>query len=121
MNLNVIFGFAEKNFGSKPEDLWRKSPDTAVLRNNKNKKWYAIIMKVAKKKLGIDEIGNTQILNLKLDPIMISSLVNKEGHYPAYHMNKEHWINIDLNNKKLIDDEIISLIRLSFEIVDKNI
>jgi predicted DNA-binding protein (MmcQ/YjbR family) len=36
-------------------------------------------------------------------------------------MNKEHWISIDLNNKKLIDDEVLSLIRLSFEIVDKNI
>jgi len=121
LNFNIIFGFAEKNFGSKPEYLWRKSPDTAVLRNNKNKKWYAIIMKVAKKKLGIDKIGNTQILNLKLDPIMVSSLINEEGHYPAYHMNKEHWISIDLNNKKLIDDEVLSLIRLSFEIVDKNI
>ena len=120
LDFNIIFEFAEKNFSSKPEYLWRKSPDTAVLRNNKNKKWYAIIMKVAKKKLGIDEIGDTQILNLKLDPIMISSLVNKEGFYPAYHMNKEHWISIDLNNKKLIDNEILSLIRLSFEIVDNS-
>lgn len=120
MNFNIIFEFSEKNFDSKPEYLWRKSPDTAVLRNNKNKKWYAIVMKVAKKKLGIDEVGNTQVLNLKLDPIMISSLINKEGFYPAYHMNKEHWVSIDLNSKKLIDNEVLSLIRLSFEIVDKN-
>ncbi len=120
MNFNIIFEFAEKNFDSKPEYLWRKFPDVAILRNNKNKKWYAVIMKVAKKKLGIDEVGDTKILNLKLAPIMISSLINKEGFYPAYHMNKEHWMSIDLNNKKLIGDEILSLIRLSFEIVDSS-
>lgn len=120
MNFNIIFEFAEKNFGSKPEYLWRKFPDVAILRNHKNKKWYAVIMKVAKKKLGIDEVGDTKILNLKLAPIMISSLINKEGFYPAYHMNKEHWVSIDLNNKKLIDDEVLSLIQLSFEIVDKS-
>ena len=121
LNFNKIFEFAEKNFESKPEYLWRKLPDTAVLRNNKNKKWYAIVMRVAKKKLGIDEIGDTQIINLKLDPIMIGSLINKEGFYPAYHMNKEYWVSINLNNKKLIDEEILSLIRLSFEIVDKKL
>ena len=121
LNFNKIFEFAEKNFESKPEYLWRKLPDTAVLRNNKNKKWYAIVMRVAKKKLGIDEIGDIQIINLKLDPIMIGSLINKEGFYPAYHMNKEYWVSINLNNKKLIDEEILSLIRLSFEIVDKNL
>ena len=121
LNFNIIFEFAKKKFDSKPEYLWRKFPDVAILRNNKNKKWYAVIMKVAKRKLGIDEIGDTQIINLKLDPIMISSLISKEGFYPAYHMNKEHWVSIDLNNKKLIGDEVLSLIQLSFEIVNKNI
>nr|WP_227989346.1 MmcQ/YjbR family DNA-binding protein [Morganella morganii] len=42
---------------------------------------------------------------------MVGSLRLKEGVYPAYHMNKEHWVTIILDGKfnsgelkSLIDD-----------------
>lgn len=33
-----ILEFAEKTYGTKPEYLWQKTPDTGVLRHSGNKK-----------------------------------------------------------------------------------
>ena len=48
-------------------NIYGKNPDSAVLRH-KNGKWYAIIMVVEKKILGLEEDGNIDILDVKCDP-----------------------------------------------------
>lgn len=119
MIINKIFDFVFDKFGSKPEYLWSRTPDCAVLRNTRNNKWFAIVMNVKNERLGINKCGSTKIINLKCDPIMISSMLKRKGFLPAYHMNKEHWIGIDLNNEELKFEEILNFICLSFEIVEK--
>ena len=44
-----IFEYVQKQYGTVPEYLWSKSPDSAVLRH-KNGKWYAVFMTVERKK-----------------------------------------------------------------------
>ena len=47
-----IFEYVQKQYGTVPEYLWSKSPDSVVLRH-KNGKWYAVFMTVEKSKLGL--------------------------------------------------------------------
>lgn len=54
------------------------------------------------------------ILDLKVDPELGGILRGKEGYFPAYHMNKEHWISVDLRKIEKLD-ELASLIDGSFK------
>ena len=53
----------------------------------------------------------------KADPEKIGGLTGRPGVYPAYHMNKEHWITLVLNDK-IPKKEVFGMIDFSFEIVD---
>ncbi len=50
------------------------------------------------------------VVNLKCEPDLIPNLINEKGIYPAYHMNKRHWISVeieryeDLEKLKMIVD-----------------
>ena len=50
MKKEEIFEYVQNQYGTIPEYLWSKLPDSAVLRH-KNGKWYAVIMTVEKSKL----------------------------------------------------------------------
>ena len=50
-------------------------------------------------KLGCPDTAPVWILNVKCDPLMIGSLCSMEGIYPAYHMNKTHWISIAMDDR----------------------
>ena len=42
-------------------------------------------------------LRRTDILNVKCSPLETGSLRQKPGIFPAYHMNKTHWITILLD------------------------
>lgn len=117
MNRNEIFEYVENNYHTKPEYLWQKYPNYAVLRHTNNHKWHAIIMNVPKEKLGLQGKEEIDIMDIKIYPEMIGSLRKKEGVFPAYHMNKEHWISLLLNSS-FSKQELLKLLDLSFEITN---
>ena len=82
-------------YGVSAEYPWAVSPENAVFRHRENKKWFALLLRVTGDKLGCPGTAPVWILNVKCDPLMIGSLCSMEGIYPAYHMNKTHWISID--------------------------
>lgn len=49
-------------------------------------------MNVLGEKLGQTESKKVDILNIKVKLELLGSLRQMDGVYPAYHMNKEHWI-----------------------------
>ena len=55
-----IYCYVKKQYGTLPEHLWKKDPESAVLRHQ-NGKWYAVIMNVKKNVLGLQETGNVDI------------------------------------------------------------
>ena len=115
VNRDMIFKFAAENFGARPEYLWEKYPDYAVFRRSDNNKWFAVIMNITKDKLGLDSKDEIDIIDLKCDPLMIGSARISDGVFPAYHMNKDHWITILLDGTA--EDELIySHIALSYEL-----
>lgn len=110
---NIVLKYARENFGSQPEYLWASDPDSAILRRGDNSKWYAVLMRIEKNKLGINSSEKIDVLNVKCDPLLIGSLLHNEGYFPAYHMNKQHWISIILDGT-VPENEILDLLNLSF-------
>jgi len=82
--------------GVSPEYPFDDS-STPVFRHIDNKKWFAIMMSIPKSKLIPGAEGNVDVVNLKCDPLLASTLVGENGIFPAYHMNKTHWITVILD------------------------
>ena len=118
MNKNKLEEYITLTYGTNAEHPWGKYPSYSVFRHQNNNKWFALIMSVAKEKLGICENGVIDILNVKCDPIMIGSLITENGFYPAYHMNKSTWITILLDGTVPMAD-IAKWIDLSYDLTKK--
>ena len=72
---------------------------TGVFRHEGSGKWFAIAMNISRKKLGLLGDGNVDVVNFKCAPDVIDSIAGIEpGIYPAYHMNKNHWLTVALDD-----------------------
>jgi len=100
-------------YGTSPDYPFDEDFETAVLRHAGNRKWYAIVMKVSRRKFGIESDEVIDVVNLKLPTEMFGTFGAEDGVYPAYHMNKLHWISVLLNDAP---DEVVSyLVNVSFD------
>lgn len=105
-----------ETYGTEAEYLWADLPDCAVFRHPASRKWYAIIMPVRSNRLGLPGEELVDVMNVKCGAIMAGSLLSQKGFLPAYHMNKNHWISILLDDS-LPDDQITPLLELSYDSV----
>ena len=118
MTRNEIEKHILKAYGCTPDYPWFRFPDYAVYRHDENRKWFAVVMDLPKRKLGIDEDGIVDVMNVKCDCVLTGSLLSEKGIFPAYHMNKGAWISVMLD--KSVDSERIKwLIDISFELTKK--
>jgi len=112
-----ITNYTYTEYAVKAEHPWEKTPGNAVFRCRGNGKWFAVLIKDVKmRSLSIDGDGAVDVLNLKCDPRM--SVVDHVGVFPAYHMNKEHWISVLLDGSVSME-QIQSLIAFSYELVSR--
>ena len=110
-----VLRYCLEYYGTEPDYPWDDEPEYAVLRNARNKKWYGLIMRISRDKLGFKDSAPVDILNIKCDPIALGSLLEKEGCHPAYHMSKSHWLTARLDGS--VDfEEIKALINMSYEL-----
>ena len=100
-------------YGTSPDYPFDEDFETAVLRHADNRKWYAIVMKVSRRKFGFDSDEVIDVVNLKLLTEMCGSFGAADGVYQAYHMNKLHWISVLLPDAP--DDIVQFLVNVSFE------
>ena len=113
MTRQELFTWVRQQYGTEPEYPWNDW--NAVLRHNDNNKWYGVVLEVSADKLGLPEAGIVDVLNVKSDPLLIGSLRGQDGYFPAYYMNKEKWLSIQLGKPEL-DDAIKDLLSLSHEL-----
>lgn len=90
--------------------------ETGIFRHEGNRKWFAAVLNIPKRKLGIAGEGNIDIVDLKCAPEVIESIAGVEpGVYPAYHMNKNHWLTAALDGS--CDDGMIAwLLGISYDL-----
>ena len=100
-------------FGTSPDYPFDEDSQTAVFRHTDNRKWYAIVMRVSRRKFGFDSDEVIDVVNLKLPTEMFGSFGVTDGVHPAYHMNKLHWISVLLPDAP--EDVVEFLTNTSFE------
>lgn len=117
MNTTKLITQITARYSADPEYLWKSSPDFAVFRHQNNRKWFAILMPIEAAKIGLESHEKIPVLNVKAKPEEIGSLRMIKGIYPAYHMNKEHWVSLNLAE---IDEALLfELIDGSFDLTEK--
>ena len=113
MTKQEFLEYCEGTYGTPPDYPFDEDFETAVLRHRDNRKWYALVMRVSRRKFGIDSDEVVDVVNLKLPTEMFGSFGASDGVYPAYHMNKLHWISVLLPDAP--EDVVSFLTNASFE------
>lgn len=111
-----IISHIQKRYQDSLEYLWEKNPQAAICRRKDNHKWYAVFQVISLKKLGLKEDRTCDILNLKLPPALIETLIKEKGYALAYHMNKKHWITLILNQTIPLKT-LKELLQMSYDLV----
>lgn len=114
---NRLADWLLSEFGDEPDAPFAKYQETGVFRNPDTQKWYALITQVTKRTFepNLSDIEGKQkieIINIKVDSDTISNLHQENGIYPAYHMNKKHWVSIVLDDS-LSDERLFQLLSKS--------
>lgn len=89
---------------------------STVLRHGDTLKWFGLILKGPRDRVGLPGDGQAALLNLKCDPLVSYGLMREYPDIlPAYHMNKHLWITLRLEGD--VPREIVEmLMRMSYDL-----
>ena len=104
-------------FGAEPDFPWPDTPDYCVFRCP-NKKWFALVMKIKYKQLGLTGNEEVWVVNMKAEQDAIPTLIDRKSIFPAWHMNKKHWITVLLTAATDFE-KLCGLTQKSYELVCK--
>ncbi|MCL2295613.1 MAG: MmcQ/YjbR family DNA-binding protein [Methanomassiliicoccaceae archaeon] len=108
-----VIHYVREKYQDELQFLWERFPKNAVFIRHDNDKWYAALLVLQKKKLGVDGDEVVDIINLRVWPEDIGALVDGKRYFPGFHMNKKYWITICLDGSVPIE-EIFRRIDMSF-------
>ena len=112
-----IIDYCNNKYGGNRVNPFKKYPDILALVNEKNK-WYSLFLDVEYNKLNknTDITTKVKILNVKYPTDKILEIIDNKNIFPAYHMNKKHWISIAID-KNIKLETIKELIGISYSLV----
>ena len=99
MNRTEFEALVTEHSGAMPERPFEKDQSIVIFRHSGNRKWFAAVMTIPCRRLGLDGDGKIDIVNLKCAEELLDSLWQEDGIWPAYHMNKRHWITVALDGR----------------------
>ena len=107
----------KSRFSAFPDFPWPNTPDYCVFRCP-NQKWFALVMKVKYRQLGLTGEEEVWVVNMKAPDDKIPSLIDKKSIFPAWHMNKKYWITVLLTAATDFE-KLCQLTEISYELVNK--
>ena len=113
MTKQEFFELCSSSYFTQPDYPFDEDFETVAFRHSDNRKWFALSMQVSRRKFGLDSDEVIDVVNLKLPTEMFGSFGAADGVYPAYHINKLHWISVLLPDAP--DDVVQFLLNASFE------
>ena len=119
MTKQEFLEYCAGTYGTPPDYPFDEDFETAVFRHTDNRKWYAIVMNVSLRKFGHDNDEMIDVVNLKLPTEMQGSFGAADGVYPAYHMNKIHWLTVSL--AECAPDTAAWLLGISYDLTSRKI
>ena len=118
MNRRELEAYITEIYSTEGAHLFDKYPGFLVFRHNGNRKWFAVIMDIPRKNLGLSGEGEVSVVNLKCDTRLIGSFREEPGIFPGWHMNKAHWISVALDGT-VEDEKIKFMVDMSYELTKK--
>ena len=115
MNRQELEAYLADIYSTNGEHLFTKYPSFLVFRHNGNRKWFAVIMDLPRKNLGLTGDGEISVVNLKCDTRLIGTFREEPGIFPGWHMNKAHWLSVALDGT-VEDEKIKFLAAMSYEL-----
>ena len=110
MKAETLFAEMAERYHAAPDHPFSHFPEYAVFRHGGSRKWFGVYLPVPVEKLGRAPGRTVPLLNVKCRPEHIGAMRAQAGILPAYHMSKEHWLSIELEQaddaliRQLIDD-----------------
>ena len=104
--INQLHDTADHPFTKSHNSKRTVDNDFTAYTPNGCDKMYALMFAIDKRKLD-DACDETWVdaVNIKVESSKVEDLLQLPGFYPAYHMNKKHWVTAILDGT--INDEII--------------
>ena len=115
MNRAELERYIAEIYSTQGENPWAQLPANTVFRHRHSRKWFAIIMDIPREKLGLSGDSIISVVNVKCDPRLIGSFREEPGIFPAYHMNKAHWLTIALDGSAE-EEKLKFLLDMSYEL-----
>ena len=107
--------YLKEKYNTDIEYLWPDTPDNGVARRKDTSKWYAAILTVKKDRLGFETSEKVEVIDIRANVDDVPDLLKRKDIYPAYHMNKKHWITIILDGSVSFD-EICKMTEISYQL-----
>ncbi|OAM29094.1 MmcQ protein [Eikenella longinqua] len=110
MKPETLFAEIAERYGAAPDYPFSRFPEFAAFRHPGSRKWFGVYLPVPAEKLGRSPGRSVPLFNVKCRPEHIGAMRAQAGILPAYHMNKEHWLSIELAQadealiRQLLDD-----------------
>ena len=112
-----FIAWINNQFGAEPDFPWPDTPDYCVFRCP-NEKWFALVMKIKYRQLGLTGDEEVWVVNMKAEQDAIPTLIDRKSIFPAWHMNKKHWITVLLTAATDFE-KLCELTQKSYELVCK--
>lgn len=108
-----ILSYIKEKYDVSPQHPWAKYPENMTFKTKETDKWFALILPVSRKTLGLDGRGTIDILNVKSEPDFIGIISETKGFSLGYHMNKQHWLSVYLDGT-VAKETVLDLIDESY-------
>lgn len=111
-----FIAWIKSKFGAEPDYPWPDDAPYSFVFRCPNEKWFALVMRIKYRQLGLTGDENVWVVNMKADQDAIPNLIDHKSIFPAWHMNKKHWITILLT--AVTDfEKLCELTEKSYELV----
>ena len=114
---NRIAELIRRKYNEVPDFPFKKLEDYGVFRYPVNRKWYGLIMNIEYNRMfpSADETL-IEVMNVKIRPQDRDRLFATPGIYDCYHMNRNSWVSIVMD-ETVSDDLIMTLVDISRNLV----
>ena len=105
-------------FGAEPDYPWPDDAPWSFVFRCPNEKWFVLVMRIKYRQLGLTGDEKVWVVNMKASQDEIPNLIDKKSIFPAWHMNKKHWITVLLT--AVTDfEKLCELTEKSYELVNR--
>ena len=110
----------KSQFGVTPDYPWPDDAPYSFVFRCPNEKWFALVMRIKYRQLGLIGDEEVWVVNMKAEQDTIPTLIDSKSIFPAWHMNKKHWITVLLTAATDFE-KLCELTQKSYELVERKI